>query len=265
MALEVDFNAKKGMPKHFSASAINTYLRCPTQWYFRYVEWVKSPPGVAMVKGSSVDAAATLNYTQKMDTHEDLPEADVLDATRDKFAEESDNVDWSQEEEKPAEAVDAAIAMARVWRAELAPIVQPTAVQRKITIDDPTWLRPVIGFIDTETEVDILDLKTSGKAKSQADLETDVQSGIYLLEADRRFSAQQFSWHVAIGTKTPKTQVLQRETFDAERQTRFVARVQQAIAVSVETGVFAPADPSTWGCSEKFCGYWHLCEWGGKK
>ena len=48
MALEVDFNAKKGMPKHFSASAINTYLRCPTQWYFRYVEWVKSPPGVAI-------------------------------------------------------------------------------------------------------------------------------------------------------------------------------------------------------------------------
>lgn len=81
--LEVDFNAKRGLPEHFSASAITTYLGCQLRWYFRYVEGVKTPPGVAMVKGTSVHKVQEVNYGQKVESPEDLPMNDLLDVARD--------------------------------------------------------------------------------------------------------------------------------------------------------------------------------------
>jgi hypothetical protein len=253
------------MLDHFSASAISTYLRCPTQWYFRYIEGVKIPPAAAQAQGTSFHRTAEENYRLKIDTHEDMPLEYLLDVTRDAFAEASEDVDWSLEDVEPAEAVDEAIGLTRVWHKELAPIVQPIAVERKLVIEDPSWLLPVIGYVDTDTVFNIIDHKTAGKRKTQADLETDVQSSIYLLDGFKEFSAQTFQWHVMVKNKTPVTQVLNRETFDPEKTVKFVAHQQKVIANAVETGLFGAADPSDWSCSPRFCGYWFICPWGAKK
>ena len=49
------------------------YLRCPRQYYHRYVEGHKEPPGWAMVAGLSGHEALEMNNLTKIDTGEDLP------------------------------------------------------------------------------------------------------------------------------------------------------------------------------------------------
>jgi len=250
--------------EHMSYSSISLYMRCPTQWYFRYVEGLKIPPAVSMVQGTAVHTAAEVNYRQKLNTYEDEDLATVLDVAHDTFVSGTEECDWQAEEVDPAVALDETIGLTKVWHRDLAPLVQPVDVERKVEVSDPTWPVPLIGYVDVETEDRIIDLKTAGKKKAQADLERDVQSGIYLLEGHKRFSAQSFTWHVAIKTKTPASQVLTRETFDAQRITRLVAHEEKAILASLQSGIFGAALPDAWWCSERMCGYWHVCEWGGK-
>lgn len=257
--------------EHLSPSSIGTFLNCQTQWYFRYVEGLKTPPAVALVAGSSVHKAAEANYTQKQESHEDLPVDELLDVTRDTFVKGSSDIVWELEDTTPGEALDQTVGLTKVWRQDLAPQVQPTAVETWIRLEDPSWALPLVGVIDTETDELIVDLKTAAKRKSVDaagvcdELERDIQSGVYLLKHYREFSPRTFRWHVAVKTKTPATQTVDRTTFDPEFLTRFIAHQQRVILNAVATGLFSAAPPGAWNCSERFCGYWHVCRWGGKR
>ena len=64
-----------------------------------------------------------------------------------------------------------------------------------------------------------------------------------------------------IRTKTPKTLCVRtkRSEADIARALAVVGLVDRAIT----SGIFPPADPNHWVCSEKWCGYWHKCGYGG--
>ena len=63
-----------------SPSSINMFLRCQYQWYLRYVEGLKVPPKSALVVGLAFHKGEEINFSQKVETGEDLPLDDVLDA-----------------------------------------------------------------------------------------------------------------------------------------------------------------------------------------
>ncbi len=247
---------------HLSASAIEMFLRCPQQWAYRYMEDLKIPPSVSLVQGTSVHAAAEHNYAYKVETHEDLPADEVLDVARDAFKEREPEVeDW--EDEKPGAALDVTVGLARVYHAELAPQVQPVSVEREFVLEHDRWLIPLLGYMDVEDERRVIDIKTAGKRKTQADLDTSLQGGIYLLAREQEGLPAAMEWHVAVKTKEPAAQVLTRERVDHEQTIALVERVEESVLVATKTGIFTPALPGSWWCSERFCGYWKRCPFGG--
>lgn len=248
---------------HLSASSIDTFLRCQQQWAFRYIEDIKSPPGIALVQGSSFHDAAEANDSHKMLTGDDLPLEAVLDFGRDQFEVRSQEVeDWDGR--TPGEVVDETLGLVGAYHTELAPTVQPLATELRIDLMEPEWEIPLIGYVDVVTPQGPIDRKTSGKRKTQTDLDRNLQAAIYQLDAHRKGEPEAFAWHVAVKTKHPMTQVLVRPEADHAHTVRFVSRVQESIVLAVRSGVFLPAQPDSWGCSERFCGYWSICEFGGK-
>jgi len=244
--------------KHVSATQLEMFLTCQQSWFFSYVQGIKIPPSAAMLVGSSLHTGAEFNYAYKVETFEDLPVDEVLDCTRDKFVQGQGQVeDW--EDEKPSEVLDQTVAMMACYQQELAPVTQPTAVEREILIAHPDWELPVLGYIDLETEARAIDLKTASKSKSQSDLDDSLQAGIYQLQRDQEGLSGDFDWHVAVKTKVPKVQVLSKQTRNLEQTVHVVGQVERAMTAAVKSGIFMPAAPGSWKCTPKWCGYYTIC------
>lgn len=252
------------MISHLSASSIDTFQRCGLQWYHRYVLGERMPPSIALVQGGSVHKSAEYDYAYKMETEEDAPVDEVMDVARDAFQAEAEQVeDW--EDAKPAAVLDETVDLARLYRLELAPTVMPVAVEREILLEDETWPWPLLGYLDVEDAERVVDIKTSKAKKSQADIDASVQAGIYLLERHRSGQPEAFTWHVVTKAKKPAAQIIERGVIDHGRTVRYVALVQAGIQQALESGIFMPAQPDSWACSERFCGWYTTCPYGGGK
>jgi len=44
----------------------------------------------------------------------------------------------------------------------------------------------------------------------------------------------------------------------------YIPRIVAGIKASIKSGDFIPCNPTSWKHSEKFCGYWNICQFGGK-
>lgn len=249
---------------HLSASSIDTFQRCQLQWYHRYVLGERQPPSIALVQGGSVHKSAEYEYAYKLEAGEDAPLDECLDVARDTFKLEAEQVeDW--EGTKPSAVLDETVNLARLYREELAPAVMPVSVERELLISDESWRWPLLGYTDVEEIGRVIDIKTAKAKKSQSDLDNSVQAGIYLLDRHRAGRPEAFTWHVVTKAKTPQAQTIDRTVIDHERTVRYVAAIQAGIHQALESGVFLPAQPDSWTCSERFCGWYRQCPYGGGK
>ena len=85
---------------HLSVTQLRMYLRCPLQYYFRYICGLKIPPTGDITLGRTVHAALEENYRQKVETHRDLPLDQVYDILSERWDEEA-QLTLSEEDEKP--------------------------------------------------------------------------------------------------------------------------------------------------------------------
>jgi hypothetical protein len=71
-----------------------------------------------------------------------------------------------------------------------------------------------------------------------------------------------FKYIVFTKTKNPAVQVLEttRTHEDVFALYGLIGEVWQAI----QREVFTPTDPGNWWCHPKYCGFWDVCEYGGK-
>lgn len=228
-------------------------MRCGKQYYFRYIENIKSPPAVAMIQGTSVHKAQELNMRQKIESFADLPTSDVLDCASTVFESEADNIEkWDVDR---GEAKDTVISIARLSMETHQPLIQPIEVEATYDVKcGNDTLKVVIDLVDTDGF--IRDAKVVGKTKSQSDTDNDLQLSIYSWAT--RMKDVAFDCHVK--TKIPKIVTIKSKR--TESDWRKVEQLVPAIIEGINKEVFLPADPTSWACSEKFCGYWHICKFG---
>jgi len=259
-------------------SSILTFLDCQVRYYFRWIEGIKRPPNSALAFGSSFHKTADYNYAQKRETHEDRPTKELQDYFASNFSERAEEVEWTPEEQAQkikhvrGQLIDKGKDCVAVYQQIVAPTVQPVSSEEPIRIafdgDYPYDL--MTEGIDLIAEPAwIVDSKTAGKSPPASQAERSLQLTLYSLMY--RVSKKQVETglrldHV-VKTKTPK--IVQQETqrTDAQLKTalNLIGRVVLNIEHAKQTGAFVPADPQWWGCSESWCGYWHICEFGGKK
>jgi hypothetical protein len=182
---------------HLSASRLSSFYRCPEAFRRKYLlgEW--EAKSVALHWGSAHHRAIERNYEQKISSHEDLPADEVEDAFRDAFVtDDLDSLRWD-EGEKPAETLDAGIALIRLYHERVAPRVQPLAVEEPFSFRVPGLPVDVIGRIDVRAIVDgqrrTIEEKTSNRAVATPKDDWRFQGRVY-----RRAHPVPVQWHVSV-------------------------------------------------------------------
>ena len=255
------------MIEHLSASSLKMFSRCAYQWLL-YQEHGPIPPGIALIVGSSVHKGAELNNRHKLATEEDLPEDDVIDAARSEFAARLDKegLYLTREEEPMAskllgDGVDTAVDLARLWRREVAPPIQPALVEERISIRLAELDLPVIGYVDcVDRDHTLIETKTASKSWTANTADEEIQPTLYreLVRSHTGRAPEKIRYDILVKTKTPKSQSIELVRDDSD-WAALIERMRAMLA-QIQAGSFPPCAPG-WQCSEKFCGYWAICKY----
>ncbi len=249
---------------HLSHSSVSTYLRCPRQWAFAYIEKLRRIPSVALLKGSAVDTGLSLNLEQKIETRIDLPVEDVLQVAEQSFRDRVDasggvdEIEWDGS--NLAKGIDSTINLTRLHMQEHAPHIQPTGVQLELHKTLPDG-RDFVGYVDfVDEQGNICDWKTGKSRMGQSSADSDMQPTAYAYLMDRPDAT--FTFYRAIDTgKNVSGEVL--ETTRTTQQVTWYRDAVADVSAAIDAGVF-PANPNGWHCSPKFCGFYDMCMSGRK-
>ncbi len=242
---------------HISPTQINMFLRCPAQYYFRYCEGLILPPKSALTRGRAVHKGQEVNYRQKIETKQDLPAADVLDAVSTEFDARAQETEWAPDE-NPGKVKDESISLAGLYHQGIAPIVQPEFVEEEVFVEIGPGLN-LKGFIDVVQEGGIIrDTKTAARAPSADAMEKNLQLSAYSLAYRALLGRPEAGLRLdyLINTKTPKVVTLEGERTEADIR-RFAAIAEQ-ISKAIQSGIFYP-NQDNFLCNKNDCGYWDLC------
>ena len=244
---------------HLSHSSINTFLRCPRQWAYAYLEGLRRPPGVALIKGSALDKAATHNLEQKIGTREDLPIDDVLEVAEDAYRADVDRnggpseIDWGAD--NYARALDSTIGLTEVHMTYHAPQIQPAHVQMNWHRPIPGTDRDVVGGLDfMEEDGTVGDVKSGNRALNQGDADTDQQPTVYswLMDDDITFRF----WRSIDTGRTRKHEVVTTTRGATDRA--WFETAAQEVSAAIDAGIFPP-NSQGWHCDKRYCGFYELC------
>lgn len=243
---------------HISPNQINMYIRCPAQYYFRYLKGMKVPPSGAMHLGISIDRGCSHNFTQKIESHEDLPKSEVVDFYVAAFEENQDDVEW--QDEKPLEVRDSGIGMIGLYHKERMPSIQPAEVQEKKSIQIEN-VGELVCVPDVYTDKGIIiDQKTTKRTPNEKKIEFhhDIQMSLYQLCAMAEgLKVNGLALDFMVRTKTPRLLTLSftRTQEDIDFMVRQVHRIKTAI----DKDIFYP-NKGSFLCSPGLCGYWNECK-----
>jgi len=265
---------------HISPSQLHTFTECGLRWYFRYVENKIVPPAMAMHRGKGVHAGAELNFTQKIESRTDLPVTDIVDCAaasfEDSLAKGGIRLNADEETEGldkvKGKSLDETVKCARVFGESVAPLVQPTMVEKRIVVPLECGIdRPhleLLGIMDVVAMVDpadvakgerVRDLKIRSKTPAKDAIEKDAQLSFYALlyKQLRGVFPVDVTLDTIVCTKEPKYAPAM-STRDEEDVRVVLYRLSRMIQ-AIEKDVFTPADPGWWGCSRDWCGYYGEC------
>lgn len=188
-------------PPRMSPGQVATAARCPEQWRRKYVLRQREPWSGAALVGVAMHSAAELNFAQKIDSHEDLPQKDMLEIAAAQFdvkVEEigrNDEITWR--DVQPADAKDETVRLTDAYHRWGAPLVQPVAVEEWVTtqLEGMPELR---GRVDVRTSTSLPDVKTSGRKTETPRGDWRLKALMYVL-----MTGTPFEWHVVTKTKVP--------------------------------------------------------------
>ena len=252
---------------HLSPSQVNMLLRCPTQWYFRYVENKVIQPTGSMMVGSAFHGAVGINYSQKIETHEDLPLQEVLDYFSTDFDANSQETDWRHDD--PGTKKDTGIQTLSKYQESIAPLVQPKAVELgyQLSFTNVDWTFK--GYVDLVTDAEVvLELKTSARSVSKPREDHIRQISAYILGNRQLSGAKEFGARIDYAIHPSKNNPPKIVSFTIQDPDdlvfHYLKLIKQCSRI-VENEVFIPNRDHIL-CSRKWCGYWELCEkaWSGK-
>ncbi len=256
------------MIREIHQSMLNMALRCGEQFRRRYIEGEIIPPGVAAIRGKAVHKANEVNLAAKIKTGKDEPLETLLDAAEHAFVSEARGGIYLTRDELPEkrkileDSLNQTLSLTRLYRAEVAPEIQPVCVERKFVIDAGFSL-PLAGIMDIEQADTIDDIKTSNAKWPENRIREEIQPAFYSFAYEHEFGRRPgFKYHILVPYKTgPQRQV---QTWRAEAPDYDALRSRILIFERIlQTGTFAPASPGAWWCAEKWCGYWLTCPYVG--
>lgn len=258
---------------HVSPTQVTMFERCQEQWRRRYVLSEIVPPGIALIVGGAFHVGAETNFRQKIETHQDLPASEIIEAAVAAFdGKAAGEVLLTPDEAATGSKIvlgaakDQLAGLAKCHAQEQAPDYQPTAVERKTRIIFPNATHDMLAVTDLrDDQCRVTDFKTAARKPPQGDVDTSIQLTVYAAayHVDNGEDPSEVRLDAVTKTKTPKRHVLKsrRDRGDYRALVSRVGTMLATIAAFTEAGVEPwPAAPiGHWCCSAKFCGYFNSC------
>jgi putative RecB family exonuclease len=251
--------ADPGLPKGtFSASQYGLYKNCPKAYEFSYVEGIKQPPSGAMFAGVTVHAGveAALNFKKENDMR--VPDLAQIHATlSDEFDKGKDDVVTWEDGLDAGTTKDKVLRLYRGYHTVVLPGTKPIAVEQAVIKRIGTV--PTVGYLDSldagKGFVELVDVKSSKRAWSQADADKSPQMTLYSVATG--IDAVRIDNLVARESGSTDCKQLS-STRDAQAKRNLVEDYEET-ADLVKRGVFPKTTLDSWMCNEKWCGYYGMC------
>lgn len=259
------------MPEKFQlhVTALSMLSKCGEQFRRRYPGGEKLPPGVAALVGTAVHRTKARDLVHKIETGALLSAEEIRDLARDNLtgAWDQQGVLLTPDEaamgitRAKGEAIDKTIRLEELHHRQVAPALSPTHIEQPFVLDISGYDFQLAGTIDIREVGRIRDTKTSHKSPSDGEAGRSLQLTAYALavQVETGVYPRRGFLDYLVDTKVPKAVSSERE-FAATDFNPFLERVAQAHR-AIEAGVFVPARPEDWWCSEKWCGYFPTCKY----
>lgn len=241
-----------------SYSKLSLLLRCARAFDFRYIQKLRTPLQSFLYLGGSCHFALAENFRFKINAKKDMSLEKLLDCFSDAWGngsyfedEEPGEVDWQGED--PGYVKDVGVEILRSYHRELAPKVEPLAVELLLerSVND-VLLRGRVDLIRGEGVP--LDFKTARRKKSQDELDRDLQPTVYTLLLG---GPSPFEFHFLLKTKVPA--VLLSQTHRTQKDIDWFTReLLPKAAAQISAGIFPP-NPTGFLCSPDYCVFYDVC------
>jgi len=284
---------------YLSPSAISKYLKCPRQYMYAYVLNERTPPGAAMLTGTALHAGFEMYYKDRIaESANPLTPSQTAEFAVSQFEEEIVNKDAEVKVEEKDSARRDIETIADAYLNTVAPFVRPKVVEQEFVYESKCGV-PILMYLDLirgpnvfEEEINstmdtnegppfseiIVDYKITKKKWVHNTLADSLQFNIYSLATGvgdveihnatkgtkkvvKRVSennpGKKEDWVQPVHDVANNVRLL-RNNFDG-REHNHIETLIESVADSISKGSFPPCEMDSWMCSEKWCGYWHLC------
>lgn len=242
-------------------SEINCYMSCSAKYMFQYIDKIKTGKSLALAFGSSMHRAIESNYSQKIESKEDLDTSEVVQTFVDSFDEETKEVNRVELIEDPT-SKDVGVGLVKEYQKKIAPDLQPKAVEQQVQATFKDYTFGITGTMDLLTvDKRLIDHKTASR-KNSTPPESHVRQGSYyrLMAVAAGEDVKEVTFTYLVKTKTP--QVYNEKILTDPKHALGIA---QQVGDAITKGVFIPQRDS-FLCTARFCQYSNECikKFGGR-
>ena len=259
---------------YLRVSEINSYLECPSKFYFQAIEKVETPNKIALAGGTAYHSALEVNYHQKIQSRTDLPIADVVDAFSSAYDKEVSNVDKVDFDiETPGQVKSAWIDVLKIYMKDVAYRIFPAAVERRIKVKLKGYAYGLTGKIDIKDEdAVIVDHKTTSKPYKNTPENYKIQVGGGYCLLDKALTSSdpnnmptksaRIDYNIRKSPKSPRAEV---RNIQVDIDIPYFLNVFEQVSNGISGGAFPP-NRNFMYCTQRFCKFHHECtqKYGGK-
>lgn len=260
--------------KTIHQSDLDQLLRCGVQFEFRRIKGIIMPPSISASRGHAVHKAVETNELYKKEGRPELLPSDIEDiaVTEYKIA-ISDGIflpkEQQSEKRKQLEMglVDS-VRCSKKYLSVVSPMIDPIEVEKKFEIDFPNVSMPISGQMDIINRNHCVDdIKTTTTKWSDDRVNESIQPILYSYAYEKIYGQRpDWKYHILIArqgkTGNPTSTDYQPLSLKI-RDTHYDSLSVWLILFerAIQSGIFLPANPMSWWCSSKWCGYWQICKY----
>lgn len=242
--------------RHISVSQIKTYLRCPLEYRFRYIDGLYVPQSGAITLGKSVHRALEYNFRQKIDSGKDAPLKDIVDVFNDAYDHLLEDTELEQGENAENLRREG-MRLLSLYHATIAPGIYPAVVEEPFETELEGIDIPLAGIMDlVDRSGVIVDHKTAKRSYSSDAVQRDLQLTTYALAYRKMHGKQEKGVRLDVMIRGRETRIQTLHGERSERQIERHARLIGEVVRAIEQGIFYPNESYYCG----ICRYRTFCE-----
>lgn len=253
---------------HYSVSAINSYINCSLQYFFKYVEGLKpSHTSICLPFGTAYHTArafvANAKFANAHLKRQDISLEEAVAIFADSFhAGIAQTEDLKADEGETAALEETGMRMVESLFNSLDPKEIVIETNKAFIVPVENVDTPLIGELDMLTRnpdngrLRIVDFKTAARKWPEDKAQKDLQASAYCMAFNAEYNTiPEFRFEICTKTKKPEIQILDTER--TEQDFAKFANIVRAVDHGIKSKVFIP-NSSSFFCSD--CPFKQHCE-----